>query len=316
MAASTSAEADQLFGDGGGVSSSSSASSIRASGVSTSGSMLGSAGSDAAASPFPGFGNGPGRRVRSADEVGLRASWIRPPPHKDRLYDQDDFASEEDRVAGLRRFAPAAPTAENRGALLAEARRRYEREWAMELENVDKVRQRATDTDAMRASRIAGLAAVSRGEQKGPAPRRGGPLQRKLIDRTGAAAGYITTDGNKPLPKGIGLYRILGRPPPRVLKQKNTPDTSRILGLKTRRGRKRNLGAGLGYDEAKQKWMTWYQRNKTFKFETVMEAASPKREDVEAEYDERQRRRGRGRGRSSQSFGQGSPGSGDADDRE
>lgn len=253
--------------------------------------------------------------MRSAAEVGLRASWIRPPPNQDRLYDQDDFASEEDRNAGLRRFAPAPPTADNRGALLAEARRRYEREWAMELENVDKARQRAPDslsssfltsaTEAMGTSGAAELAAVSRGEHKGPAPRRGGPLQRKLVDRTGAGGGYITKEGNKSVPRGIGLYRILGRPPPRVLKQKNNPDASRILGLKTRSGRKRNLGAGLGYDEAKDKWMTWYRRNKASKFDTVMEAASPRREDVEAEYEERQRRRGRGRGRSSWSSGRG-----------
>lgn len=264
-----------------------------------------------ASSPFPGLGSGPGRPPLTRTEVsGLREGWVRPPTNQDTLYDQDDFASESDRAGAYRLSAPPAPTLETRGSLLAQARRRYEREWAMELQDVEEVRHTAPDTSraavagssspASAALLARAAAAVSKGAAasapaaaKAAAARRsgqGGGL-RKRIDKTGASNSYITQDGDKPLPQSKALWKVLGRPPSRVWKAKNEPDAAKILKAFDPRNKKRNLGSGITYEKAREKWMNWFKRNKKRNWDSVAQAPSPVLEDVEADYDDRTRKR-------------------------
>mmetsp|Transcript_118384 Transcript_118384/g.339823 ORF Transcript_118384/g.339823 Transcript_118384/m.339823 type:complete len:978 (-) Transcript_118384:24-2957(-) len=276
-------------------------------------------------SPFPGFQKAPAYSPgspaasgggRDRDEarrvVGLRPEWVRPAAPV-QMYDRDDFASPEDRAAAVRPFSPPAPSRESQGTLLAEARKRFEREWAMELEDVDEVRAVAADSlraaaggprghDAATALAVAGRQASSdssgarAGSQNNVAGGRGSSrMQQRRIDKTGAKAGYITKEGSKPLPRGMGLWRVLGRPPGRVLKKKFEHDAARVLGLVDHKGRKVNKGAGLTYKEAREDWMRWYKRNKFRHPDKVSSAPSPRREDVEADYEERQFRRRVGR---------------------
>lgn len=271
-------------------------------------------------SPFPGLGSGPDRPpLRREEEVtGLRRGWVRPSMAEDTILDQDDFASEADRTGALRRWAPPAPSPENRGSLLAEARRRYEREWATELQDVEEVRNTPSDTlraagspgggrspaSAALAARAAAAApaafgapptasALAAAAASKAASSGGGRMSRKLLDMTGAKGRYITQAGNKPLLDGATLYRVLGRPPSRVLKSKYLGDASKVLKVSKKPVRKRNAGAGLEYEEAKDKWMNWYKKNKTQHFDTVVQAASPAREDVEAEWEYRMQRKRR-----------------------
>jgi len=58
-----------------------------------------------------------------------------------------------------------------------------------------------------------------------------------------------------------------------------------------RKKRRRNLGHGLEFEEAEEKWLNWYNKNKKRNFAKVLTADSPKREDVEAAHEERYQRR-------------------------
>lgn len=221
----------------------------------------------------------------------------RPPSRGDVLYEHEDFASPEDLAEGRRPHAPQAPTAANAGALLSEARRRYEREWATELEDVKEGRMRASDVGrrAPAGTATSGATASAAAKSAGGHNTIGLP---KFIDRTGAKGGYITVEGNKMVPKGRAIWRALGRTPSRILKEKHMPEATRVLGVRERKGRRRNVGSGLEYEEAADKWFNWYRKNKgPGKIEKVFEAGSPKLEDVEAEYEERKARRGNTRAR-------------------
>jgi len=259
-------------------------------------------------SPFPGFGQSPGRMAQPdpVDATRVRHGWAR--PGGDRLYEADDLESEADRRAAVRRFAPPSPTSETRGSILAQARRRYEREWAMELEDVEEVRSAVEDsTDASgllgggRSPAAAAIIAKAQAKAGVPvkpwaSPKTGsGRMSAKRLDQSGLGVKYITQEGDKPLPKGAKIHKFLGKPPPRVLKDKYEHDAGMILRLrnKTGTGRKRNLGAGLDYDEARARFEKWYKKTSRRDTELAMEAPSPAFEDVEAAYDDAVRRRSR-----------------------
>jgi len=270
-------------------------------------------------SPFPGFGNP--RQQRRADgsfvgatgrfgaghisggvaegsdsrtTVSLRPSnWTRAPPGRDQLYSEDDFASADDVQSGKRRWAPPAPTTESRGSVLAAARRRFEREWKTELESVDDSRSVALDI---------------RGKpDQGTANRAGSSRDRHLHDvddKEQSRAGlrlqsgkkvmlpYIGKKGLRPIPRGVGSWRLLGRPPAKILKKQKAPDVAKVFGVSRQmKRRRRNTGSGLDFDEASDKWMNWYNKNKRRNFDKVLTADSPKRDDVEAAYEDRFQRR-------------------------
>lgn len=196
----------------------------------------------------------------------------------DRVYDADDFASEADRASGFRRSAPPAPAPGSSGQLVTEARRRFEREWAMELDDVAEGER----TSASRTKKV--RSAETDGREMGAVRFTTRPL--------------ITRDGGKPIPKGVGKWRVLGRPPAKILKRLRTTDVARIFGKKDRVRRKRNFGSGLEWHEAKDHWLKWYRRNRK-NMDRVLEADSPAKADVEARHEawaERRRaysRRGR-----------------------
>lgn len=232
----------------------------------------------------------PGTLLGEGSTVRLRQDSTCPPRSKDRIYAEDDFASVEDLASAKRRFAPPSPTPETSGRILADARRQYEREWAMELESVEEARASATDVGT-------GIHAVAAQEPETL------NVQFKKQGRDGLgrhgshhacgsliAHPYIGKNGSKPIPKGIGRWRILGRPPARILKKQQQPDVAKVFGLARKQRRRRNLGRGLTWAEAKEKWMHWYHKNKRFNFDKVQMAESPRKEDVEAAFDERKTR--------------------------
>jgi len=161
----------------------------------------------------------------------------------------------------------------------------------MELEDVQDARTHASDTgplvtgggsSAPKGTAAAFVAAADANQGHGRS------LPR-YVDRTGSKAGYITLDGSKIFPKGRGVWRVLGRTPSRVLKSKNMPDAARALNLRDgTRGKKRNSGAGLEYEEARQKWFNWAKKHrKQGNIDRVMQSGSPKLEDVEADFEAR-----------------------------
>ena len=221
-------------------------------------------------SPFPGF-KMPERERRSSEvlQVGLRHAHST--QRGDKLYTEDDFASPQDYAAGFKRWAPSAPSGKP-GKLMAEIRQRYEREWSMELEDVSQNRKAAPDTE--RSDARPGKLETT------PVPAQ---APRKMP--------FVTQKGLKPIPKGHEKKRIFGAPPAKILKMKRTPDAARALGLKTRdRRRKRNTGTGLDWEQAKEKWLSWYSQNQR-NWDRISQADSPKKEDVEAAYEMQQERR-------------------------
>lgn len=230
-------------------------------------------------SPFPGMA---ASESSQSEKVDLRRDRFR--PKGDQIMDQDDFASPEDRASAFRRFSPPAPGEGRPGVLMAMARRRYEREWAMELESVDKVRSNTSDV--------------------GPAPLSVSSAAKQGRDKMHAKPRpYITQIGNKPIPSGRGMWRVLGRPPARILKKLKDKDVGKVFNLKNLKNdvrKKRRFGSGLEWEDAQEKWMSWYETNKKNNFDRVEQAESPKLEDVEANYAERLRRRfGKGNGKGS-----------------
>mmetsp|Transcript_105889 Transcript_105889/g.187224 ORF Transcript_105889/g.187224 Transcript_105889/m.187224 type:complete len:827 (-) Transcript_105889:225-2705(-) len=237
---------------------------------------------------FPSLGAD--RRLHPSRQVGLRPGWERPPSNQDRMYDEDDFATPEEQASGTRRWSPPAPTAATRGQLMAEARKRYEREWATELESVDNARSAVADAGGGERGRLtsrdaatAGLAAASK---SGPAVR-GAPSSTLPAPPRPT---YIMKGGRKPVPKRMrAQWRNFGRPPAVILKKKQQPDIAEKFGLKQRqrKGRKRNFGDGLDWSEAKGKWINWFKASKRRNIRRVLQASSPKQEDVQAEFEER-----------------------------
>jgi len=211
-------------------------------------------------------------------QVGLRREWMRPPSNLDQLYEADDFVSPEDRAAGIRRWAPPSPTLAQPGQFMAQARRRYEREWSMELEDVDKARASASDAG------VASLSPTQRRKSKQEGLEELSPRPKKMP--------FITTEGDKPIPKGHAKWKFLGRPPAHILKMKKPQDPAKMLRLHRYAERRRtNLGSGLDWDDAKAKWMGWYKKNKKSRFDKIEMSTSPKKEDVEADYEDRTERR-------------------------
>lgn len=187
-------------------------------------------------------------------------------PKGDILYTEDDVMSPADYAAGFRRWAPEAPS--EAGAFIAEARKRYEREWSMELEDVDFARGGAPDAGSLRKRK-----------------------ESKESQEMFPKMPFITHKGDKEIPKGHAKWTVLGRPPSRILKEKRPMNIVKALGLKHRRGRRRNLGSNLDWDEAKEKWMSWYDKNKSRQWRKIDLADSPKKSDVDAVYDGHQERR-------------------------
>eukprot|EP00933_Yihiella_yeosuensis_P084465 TRINITY_DN9898_c0_g1_i2.p1 TRINITY_DN9898_c0_g1~~TRINITY_DN9898_c0_g1_i2.p1 ORF type:complete len:412 (+),score=114.33 TRINITY_DN9898_c0_g1_i2:327-1562(+) len=239
---------------------------------------------DAVASPFPGLGSRPKSPqgatspISDRSQVGLRHGWLRPPSKLDQIYEQDDFASPQDYAAGFRKYAPPAPSLAEPGSYMAQARRRYEREWAMELQDVDQARSGSPDVGS--SSSISAKKKQQKTEVVDDMP----PLKMP----------FVTQEGLKEIAKGHGKWKFLGRPPAKILKMKKPPDPAKVFNQKRKERRKTNLGSGLDWEEAKEKWQSWYKKNKKSRWDKVSQAASPKREDVEAEHEsrmERQRKR-------------------------
>ncbi|CAK0897030.1 unnamed protein product [Prorocentrum cordatum] len=234
-----------------------------------------------AAPLFPGLAPRPVRAAAPPLQARLtpESEWLRPGRHKDQLYDPDDFASPDDVASGFRGGAPPTPDAARPGALIQEARRRYEREWAMELVDIEKSRAGAVD--------VGGGDGVAAGAGAARAAARRGRRERQVLP-------YISQGGGELAPterKSMARWRILGRPPSVVLKKRRERDVSSQMGVKDLRGRKRNDGGGLSWEDARKKWLNWYERNKRKKWDKVSQAESPRREDVEARFvEERQRR--------------------------
>mmetsp|Transcript_43357 Transcript_43357/g.137905 ORF Transcript_43357/g.137905 Transcript_43357/m.137905 type:complete len:829 (-) Transcript_43357:149-2635(-) len=238
------------------------------------------------------LGSGGGSPV-TAETVRLRENQVRPSRGQDQIYDPDDFASADDLASGKRRFSPPAPLLETQGQILAEARRRYEREWSMELEEVQE-RARATDVGRAPRASVNSTLDAARGQARKDTSKASAGQETPKGARTGTKAlFYIGKNGNKPIPKGVGKWRILGRPPAKILKKQQAVDVGKVFNLSNRKGRRRNLGSGLSWEEAKDQWMGWYHRNKSRNFHKVEMADSPKKEDVEAAYEQRIMRRRR-----------------------
>jgi len=226
------------------------------------------------------------------EHLTLRKEWLRPPAILDQVYTEDDFASPQDLAGAKRLWAPPAPTPETRGQLLMEARRRYEQEWAMELENIDQERAGAGGAGT------AAVVAPPPPEHKAPSK-----ASRRRWAAASAArpqpsppwrAPYIHAGGSKPIlyTRGgkLGSWRALGRPPPKVLKRRRLQDIAKVFGVENRNKSKKKT-SGLEWKEAKEHWMKWFERNKKgYRFQRVIEAGSPKKEAVEAEYEARQQR--------------------------
>ena len=60
---------------------------------------------------------------------------------------------------------------------------------------------------------------------------------------------------------GRPKWRVLGRPPAKILKERKDVDVARAFGKKDKPRRKTNLGSGLTYDEAKDYWLGWAHRS-------------------------------------------------------
>eukprot|EP00928_Gymnodinium_smaydae_P031676 TRINITY_DN23173_c3_g1_i1.p1 TRINITY_DN23173_c3_g1~~TRINITY_DN23173_c3_g1_i1.p1 ORF type:complete len:920 (-),score=227.94 TRINITY_DN23173_c3_g1_i1:44-2803(-) len=254
---------------------------------------------------FPGF---------SAQPSAFGASPLRPEHRRslrrgassgqDKVYDQDDFASPAERAAGLRGRAPPAPTMATHGRLLSDARERYEREWAMELENVDEMRRAVPgakggasegfgfDDEAPSAAKAKATAAHRGGR------RRGGEEDAILVPRQlDGRPAYIGRRGLAPLARGRAGRSLVGRQPAKVLKAVRQMDAAKAFNQPRDRKqrRRRNFGSNLSFEEAQDKWMSWYKRTKKKDPDLVLESESPKRQDVDAAHEEYLRRRERAR---------------------
>eukprot|EP00927_Polykrikos_kofoidii_P028639 TRINITY_DN24957_c0_g2_i2.p1 TRINITY_DN24957_c0_g2~~TRINITY_DN24957_c0_g2_i2.p1 ORF type:complete len:896 (+),score=183.13 TRINITY_DN24957_c0_g2_i2:37-2724(+) len=242
------------------------------------------AGSDSRAPMgFPDFGDIGGPKPQSdAQKVRLRQGWARPSGSQDRIYEYDDFASKQDFAAGKRPHSPPAPSEETRGNLVAEARRRYEREWAMELDDVESQRVTA-DGVPLPAS-----ASLVLGEDGRPVPPRSKRIEAQEALAAASTATYIGKRGATIVPKGRNEAKVVGRRPSRILKEVRAPDAAKAFGFKDkRRTTRRNFGDNLTFDEAESKWNVWYERHKSRSPERILMAGSPQKEDVEADYEER-----------------------------
>merc|ERR1712129_182820 len=93
------------------------------------------------------------------------------------------------------------------------------------------------------------------------------------------------------LTTGCASWRIVGRPPATILKKKQVKDAAKELKFKDRerRGRKRNIGSGLTWTEAKTHWIRWFQNNKARNIHRVLQSDSPKQKDVMADFEHRSR---------------------------
>merc|ERR1712232_1121388 len=114
------------------------------------------------------------------------------------------------------------------------------------------------------------MRAAPRGKASAPMPV---PLQahatsqqnaiRKPAESKKRRPAFIWRKGLAAVPKGHAARKILGRAPARILKEVRQGDIAKKFNLpRDRRSmRKRNFGANLTYEEAKDKWMNWYNRH-------------------------------------------------------
>jgi len=219
-------------------------------------------------SPFPGM------QHSLSSQLDLRKNWQRYGNGKqDRLYEADDFVSPQDRAQGLRPWAPPQPVVG--GQLLAEARKRYEREWAMELDDVERKKTSAPSSVVDKAHPLGNS---TRPDASSPGPARVGRGAKKDASEGRAQARrpltFIGKEGLMEMPSGHAKKRIMGRAPSKILKQVRQPDAAKAFGFsdKKRVRRKRNLGYGLDEETAKEKWMTWAEKHEKKNPERVREA--------------------------------------------
>jgi len=214
----------------------------------------------------------------SKEQLELRDGWPRPSLTQDHILEEDDFVSTADLEAGKRRFAPPAPSPENQGKLLAEARKQYEREWATELEEIEHARTSiAEDKSEIDSQDIRD----AKSEELHAVPTRTQP--------------YITSGAHKKVLSGRSKHKTMGKTPARILKKPRTPDVAKVFGVKQRVGRKRNMGAGLEWKEAKAHWVRWLRRHKKIHYPRVPLVDPPDQEAVDEKYEElaaRRRKRG------------------------
>jgi len=106
---------------------------------------------------------------------------------------------------------------------------------------------------------------------------------------------YITLGAHKKVLAGRSKHKTMGKTPARILKKPRTPDVAKVFGVKQRLGRKRNMGAGLEWKEAKAHWVRWIRRHKKMHYPKLPLVEPPDQESVDEKYQEfTQRRRRRG----------------------
>eukprot|EP00403_Amphidinium_massartii_P014641 CAMPEP_0178411590 /NCGR_PEP_ID=MMETSP0689_2-20121128/21570_1 /TAXON_ID=160604 /ORGANISM="Amphidinium massartii, Strain CS-259" /LENGTH=342 /DNA_ID=CAMNT_0020032795 /DNA_START=1 /DNA_END=1029 /DNA_ORIENTATION=+ len=236
-----------------------------------------------AASPFPSLAAQDRQENAAGGKASLRP-WGRPPSKYDQVYSEDDIVMQNEESVAWRKSAPPPPSGESSGQILQEARKRYEREWAMELSDIEAQRKSVADVSGS-GSVAVGTATVD-------------DMALREHPQAAGKAGkvrpwFITKKGKRALPRGsVAQYKLLGRPPARILKKKKEVDIAKAFGKRDVKGRKANLGSGLTYQEAKEHWIAWAQRNKqNRRAGRVYEADSPRKEDVDAAWERKEARR-------------------------
>eukprot|EP00929_Paragymnodinium_shiwhaense_P067396 TRINITY_DN33931_c0_g3_i1.p1 TRINITY_DN33931_c0_g3~~TRINITY_DN33931_c0_g3_i1.p1 ORF type:complete len:848 (+),score=226.49 TRINITY_DN33931_c0_g3_i1:111-2654(+) len=232
-----------------------------------------------ASSAFPDLTSATAKQPDS--QVRLREGWDgggRIPEKFDRVLEHDDFVSEEEYRTGFRPKAPEPPSRQEPGQMLSQARQRYEREWNMELENVERAK--------LESGAALGDATISKKKKKKRAKKQELTEEEKEYMRPV----FIGRQGAVKLRKGYSQSKTIGRAPAKVLKEVRTIDAAKAFGFRNKPpSRKRNLGDGLTYEEARDKWMNWQDRVGKRHVERVFEAASPEQEDVDEAYFEERR---------------------------
>eukprot|EP00971_Amphidinium_carterae_P176087 3490477-Amphidinium_carterae.1 len=192
----------------------------------------------------------------------------------------------DEHKSAWRASAPPPPTVDP-GATLKQARKRYEREWAMELQDIDPQRMSAADiVSPKKEPRVSKNSTVPRATGEPSYP----PHNYEKVKKSKRQLWFITKKGLKVVPKGrTRKYRVVGRPPARILKRKKDPDVAEEFSLKDKKNRKANLGSGLTYQEARDHWIKWAYKNR--KSGRVLEATSPARADVDAAFEKQESKR-------------------------
>eukprot|EP00811_Abedinium_folium_P005225 NODE_14810_length_1084_cov_4.480669.p1 GENE.NODE_14810_length_1084_cov_4.480669~~NODE_14810_length_1084_cov_4.480669.p1 ORF type:complete len:174 (+),score=39.35 NODE_14810_length_1084_cov_4.480669:492-1013(+) len=153
----------------------------------------------------------------------------------------------------------------------------------MELEEVKHMRTSGVKEEAKADAAVKRLdREQNEREAEGDAARR--PQRRALP--------FITRYAHKPVQTGAMRQKTMGKKPARILKKVRQPDVAKAFGVEWRKKkRRRNMGAGLEFDEAKTHWVNWLVKHRRRHYPKVPFVESPKKEDVDAEYEDRVARR-------------------------